>query len=310
MFLLLLQSIIQEPIFFMRQFLSFLLFIFCITTINGQTTLQYTLKVGDVFRIKQNAKQTIIQELDGSSHEIVNQMNGILEFKVVAIKEKNYIISLTFKDLNLKMTSSIQGELMNVKAKQVVPGDMQSSIFNSILNSPVKMTLSKNGDILEVKGGDALVTKMTAASGLEDDFSLKMMKKSLETEFGSGALSNSYKQMTYIYPTKKIKVGDTWENEYKGKLAATTVWTLKALTLKSATISGKAVVSMNVVEPASTMNLTGTQNTYITTNRSTGFMSKMNVEGVSKGASVMAQMSDQKIPTTIKSKVTYELINE
>ncbi|MET6991994.1 DUF6263 family protein [Sediminicola arcticus] len=294
----------------MRQFLSFLLFIFCITTINGQTTLQYTLKVGDVFRIKQNAKQTIIQELDGSSHEIVNQMNGILEFKVVAIKEKNYIISLTFKDLNLKMTSSIQGELMNVKAKQVVPGDMQSSIFNSILNSPVKMTLSKNGDILEVKGGDALVTKMTAASGLEDDFSLKMMKKSLETEFGSGALSNSYKQMTYIYPTKKIKVGDTWENEYKGKLAATTVWTLKALTLKSATISGKAVVSMNVVEPASTMNLTGTQNTYITTNRSTGFMSKMNVEGVSKGASVMAQMSDQKIPTTIKSKVTYELINE
>ena len=108
----------------MRQFLSFLLFIFCITTINGQTTLQYTLKVGDVFRIKQNAKQTIIQELDGSSHEIVNQMNGILEFKVVAIKEKNYIISLTFKDLNLKMTSSIQGELMNVKAKQVVPGDM------------------------------------------------------------------------------------------------------------------------------------------------------------------------------------------
>jgi hypothetical protein len=268
------------------------------------------LKVGDVFRIKQNAKQTIIQELDGSSHEIVNQMNGILEFKVVAIKEKNYIISLTFKDLNLKMTSSIQGELMNVKAKQVVPGDMQSSIFNSILNSPVKMTLSKNGDILEVKGGDALVTKMTAASGLEDDFSLKMMKKSLETEFGSGALSNSYKQMTYIYPTKKIKVGDTWENEYKGKLAATTVWTLKALTLKSATISGKAVVSMNVVEPASTMNLTGTQNTYITTNRSTGFMSKMNVEGVSKGASVMAQMSDQKIPTTIKSKVTYELINE
>lgn len=310
MFLLLLQSIIQEPIFFMRQFLSFLLLIFYITTINGQTTLQYTLKVGDVFRVKQNAKQTIIQELDGSSHEIVNQMNGILEFKVVAIKEKNYIISLTFKDLNLKMTSSIQGELMNVKAKQVVPGDMQSSIFNSILNSPVRMTLSKNGDILEVKGGDALVTKMTAASGLNDDFSLKMMKKSLETEFGSVALSNNYKQMTYIYPSRKIKVGDTWENEYSGKLAATTVWTLKALTLKSATISGKAVVSMNVVEPASTMNLTGTQNTSITTNRSTGFISKMNVEGVFKGASVMAQMSDQKIPTTIISKITYELINE
>ncbi len=310
MFLLLLRSIIQEPIFYMRHFLSFLLFTFSITTIIGQTSLQYTLKIGDVYRVKQNAHQTIIQELDGSSHEIINQMNGLLEFKVVGIKEENYIISLTFKDLNLRMTSSIQGELMNVKAKQVVPGDMQSSIFNSILNSPVKMTLAKNGDILEVKGGDALVTKMTAASGLKDDFSLKLMKKSLQQEFGSEALSNSYKQMTYIYPDKKIKVGDTWQNEYSGKLAASTVWTLKGLTSKTATITGKAVVTMNVVEPASTMNLTGTQNTTITTNRTTGFISKMNVEGVSKGASVMVQMSDQKIPTTIKSKVTYELINE
>jgi hypothetical protein len=310
LFLLLLQSIIQEPIFCMRHFLSFLLFTFSITTIIGQTTLQYTLKVGDVFRVKQNAQQTIIQELDGSSHEIINQMNGILEFKVVGIKEENYIINLIFKDLNLRMTSSIQGELMNVRAKKVVPGDMQSNIFNSILNSPVKITLSRNGDILEVKGGDALVTKMTGASGLEDEFSLKMMKRSLEKEFGSDALSKSYKQMTYIYPSKKVKVGDTWQNEYSGKLAATTVWTLKELTPKAAIITGKAVVSMNVVEPASTMKLKGTQNTMITTDRNTGFISKMNVEGQSKGASVMAQMSDQKIPTTIKSKVTYELIKE
>ncbi len=310
MFLLLLRSIIQEPIFFMRQFLSFLLITLFITTVYGQSTLQYSLKTGDVFRIKQNAQQTIVQELDGSTHEIINQMNGILEFKVLAIKDENYIISLTFKDLNLKMTSSIQGELMNVKAKQVIPGDMQSNIFNSILNSPVKMTLSKNGDILEVKGGDALVTKMTAASGLEDEFSMKMMKKSLEKEFGSQALSNSYKQMTFIYPIKKVKVGNTWQNEYSGKLAATNVWTLKELTPKTATITGKAVVSMNVVEPASTMKLTGTQNTTITTNRNNGFISKMNVEGLSKGVSVMAQMSDQKIPTTIKSKVTYELIKD
>lgn len=294
----------------MRHFLTFLLFTFSLTTIFGQNTLQYSLKTGDVFRVKQIAQQTIVQELDGSSHEIINQMNGILEFKVLGIKEENYIISLTFKDLNLKMTSSIQGELMNVKAKKVIPGDMQSKIFNSILNSPVKMTLSKNGDILEVKGGDALVTKMTEASGLEDEFSMKMMKKSLEKEFGSEALSNSYKQMTYIYPIKKVKVGNTWQNEYSGKLASTNVWTLKELTPKTATITGKAVISMNVVEPASTMKLTGTQNTTITTNRINGFISKMYVEGLSKGVSVMAQMSDQKIPTTIKSKVTYELIKE
>ena len=41
------------------------------------------------------------------------------------------------------------------------------------------MTLAKNGDIIEVQGGDSLVNKMANASGLEDEFSLNMMKKVL-----------------------------------------------------------------------------------------------------------------------------------
>ena len=53
---------------------------------------------------------------------------------------------------------------------------------------------------------------MTEASGLKDEFSLKMMKRSLQKEFGSEALSQSYKQMTYIYPEKRVKIGDSWKN--------------------------------------------------------------------------------------------------
>ena len=292
----------------MRHFFSLLLLTLTATFSFGQTVLEYNLEKDAVFTVKQEAKQIIIQELDGATHELTNLIDGVLEFKVLGKRDSIYDITLTFKDLNLMMTSSIQGELMNVKANEVDETDMQSQIFNSLLNKPVNIILAKNGDILEVKGGDSLVSQMAEASGLEDEFSLNMMKKSLEKEFGSEALSNSYKQMTFFYPKNKVKIGAHWKNEYSGKLQAKNVWTLDSLSKESANISGVADVIMDVTELATTMKLTGSQKTAITTDIDTGFITKMIVEGISKGASTMAQMGDQEIPTTIESTITYELI--
>src|SRR5690606_11042916 len=200
----------------------------------------------EVFKVKQTAEQIITQKLEGTSHVITNQIDGILEFKVLREVAEGYEITLTFKDLNLIMTSSIEGELMNVRAKEVVEGDIQSIIFNTILNNPVKMILAKTGDILRVSGGDSLESKMADASGIADEFSINLMKKSLSKEFGSEALSNSYKQMTFIYPDKKVKVNDKWENAYTGKLRTSNVWTLKGITDDQATITGKATVIMDI----------------------------------------------------------------
>lgn len=293
----------------MTRFLFLLVCILCQTVVFGQTTLQYHLKKGDVFKIKQDAEQKIVQELDGATHEIINHIDGILEFKVLESNDLGYDVALTFKDLNLKMTSSIQGELMNVKAKEVNSEDMQSKIFNTILDNPVKIVLAKNGNILKVVGGDSLVAKMARASGLEDEFSINMMKKSLENEFGSEALSNSYKQMTFIYPDKKVEVSDQWENAYDGKLKTVNTWTLESLAGKEARISGKATVLMNINDPNTSMELKGAQTTMILADVSSGFITNMTVEGQSTGVSSMPQMPGQEIPTTIKSKVTYQLIN-
>jgi len=293
----------------MKYVATLLFFLFCGIELSAQSVLEYTLKKDDVFTIKQNAEQIITQELDGASHIITNNIDGILEFKVLAERDSAYDIALTFKDLNLKMTSSIQGELMNVSAKAVDEDNMQSKIFGSLLNRPVQVRLAKNGDILEVTGGDSLVTKMAAASGLEDKFSLNMMKKSLQKEFGSEALSNSYEQMTFIYPKKPLEIGDSWENNYKGKLSAKNNWTLQALSDDEGSISGTANITMDVTEMATTMKLSGTQQTKITTDLSSGFMKKMTVEGESKGVSTITQMGDQEIPTTIKSTITYELMD-
>lgn len=293
----------------MKKVLPLLFILFFGPWAMGQVKLEYKLEKDDVFTIKQEATQVITQELEGAEHELTNVIDGVLEFKVLGEEDENYEIALTFKDLNLKIVSSIQGELMNVAAKEIVEGDMQSNIFNSLLEHPIQMTLSRNGHILRVQGGDSLVAKMAQASGLEDEFSLNMMKKSLEKEFGSEALSNSYEQMTYLYPQQQVAPGDTWENEYTGKLSTKNTWTLETIEDTNAKITGKAEVIMDIAEPATTMNLIGTQATHITADLTSGFIKKMRVEGESQGTGTTAQLGDQKIPTTIKSTITYERIN-
>jgi len=292
----------------MKHTVTLLVFIFCSSIVWGQSVLKYNLNTGDTFRVKQSAEQIITQELEGASHVLTNTLDGILEFTVKEAYDDSYRVALKFKDLNLLMTSSIQGEVMNVRAKEVTEEDMQSKIFNSLLEQPVEMVLSKTGAILEVIGGDSLVNRMANASGLEDDFSKNMMKKSLKEEFGSEALSNSYEQMTFIYSEHKVMVGDTWQNTYTGKLNTQNTWTLNAIEDENTIISGNAAITMTVEELTTTMNLNGTQNTELTANHKNGFIKLMKVVSEATGVSTMAQLEDQEIPTTITSTITYELI--
>ncbi len=293
----------------MKKKITILLFFIFSSLLMGQTLLQYDLKVGDTFVVQQKAEQVITQELNGAAHVITNLLDGIIEFKVTEVKENNYLISLNFQDLNMNMKSSIQGDLMNVRAKEVNDDDVQSKIFNSLLNNQVELTFDKTGNILKVIGGDSLITKMANASGIEDDFTKNMMKESLKKDFGSEALSNSYKQMTYFYSSNEIEIGDTWQNNYEGKLIAQNTWTLENLSDSEIKINGLAQVNITTNEPSISMDLKGEQTTKINASRTTGFINTMYVEGEFKGGSVMPQMGETEIPTTIKSTITYELIH-
>lgn len=274
----------------------------------GQTSLQYTLRKGEVFTIKQEALQQITQEIEGSTHEITNRIEGILEFKVVGVHDTTYDIAVSFKDLQLYMYSSTEGELMDINATEAEEGDMQAQIFNSLLNVPIRIVLDRRGDILSVSGGDSLVARMANASGVEDIFTLELIKESLAKDFGSDALSNSYEQMTFIYPRNKIRIGESWENEYKGKISSMNHWTLNALKNGHATILGDAEVVMDLQDATASMSLEGKRKTELSADLASGFLLAMKVVSHSTGVSAIPQAGTKPIPTTIKSTITYKRI--
>jgi len=292
----------------MSRYFSFLWFSLFICPLFGQTTLEYNLKKGDVFTIKQEAVQQIIQQTDGDTQEITNSIDGVLEFRVLAVKKDSYEIAVTFKDLKLYMYSSSDGELLDINAADSPEGDIQARIFNSMLNVPIQIELDRSGDVLKVSGGDSLVARMANASGVQDTFTKDLMKESLERDFGTEALSNSYEQMTFLYPKNEIRIGDSWENEYKGKISSNNHWTLESIKGSQATIRGDASLAMDLQEDSASMSLKGSRTTKLSADTTSGFLLAMKVESHSEGFSAMPQLGTDPIPTTIISTITYKRI--
>ena len=289
-------------------FYRLLLFLCFPGVLMAQNTLGYELRKGDVFTIEQKAEQQISQSLDDTSHDLTNEVSGIIQFRVLEEKDSTYLLEFMFNDLIFKIESSLQGVLLDVHAGEPRAGDAQAAVFNGLLNMPVQMELSRKGKILEVIGGEQMISKVLEKSGLPEGFSRSVMKKSLEQQYGSSALAESYEQMTYFYPGKPVAENDQWSNRFEGKLEAENTWKLDSLTAERIYISGKASIVMKTDEPSNSMRLEGEQQTNVIANQKSGFIYEMSVRSQAEGISTAAQMGAVEIPTTINSIVTYRLI--
>lgn len=287
--------------------LFFMLFGFIL---KGQTSLQYTLKKGDRFVIEQVAEQYITQDFDGQSHEMENNINGVMEFNVATVSDEGYELIMTFLDLGMRINSNMQGEIMKVSARELIEGDVQSQIFHSLLHVPLTISLKKSGKVSSIRGVDSLIVKMTEASGLTDSIAKETLAQSLRTEFGSEALSNSFEQMTYFYPDQDESQPSEWTNEYSGKLSAKNSWLLEKASDSVNLIKGTAEIVMNVDENGTQMLLNGTQQTTISAYNNSGLPKDMSVEGSSEGKTVTTLTGNLEIPTTVRSKTTYKLIED
>ncbi len=286
------------------------LFAVCLPAdLTGQETLRYRLEKGDLFTIEQQAEQQITQKIEQSEHRVTNRITALLQFRVVGKRDSSYLLDFEFKDLVFSIYSNIQGELLNIRARELDETDVQSRLFNSLLDSPIRMELSTQGEILGVKGGDSLVSRMLASTGLEEGFTRSLMQKSLEQEYGSQALASSYEQMTFFYPNRPVQAGDRWKNSFEGKLEASNTWTLDSLFSDRAVISGESAIRMKTEESGTSMVLEGTQQTNIRTNRKSGFISQMTVASTADGSSTMVQTGALEIPTHISTRISYTLID-
>lgn len=288
--------------------LTILLIFLSSLSLTAQKVLQYNLKTDDTFRVEQQAKQHITQDINGVDQIINNHLKSVMQFKVVKVEQEVIVLEMTFQHLKMTMSSPELGELLNADTANEDDADLTSKMFKGTLNIPVTMIMERTGKIQSISGGEELIASMFKAANIIDGATIEANKAQFEKQFGSEALSNSFEQMTYFLPAKAVTINDTWENVYQGDLRAKNKWTLSTYTEDAYTVSGNADVTMSNIDENVTMVLTGTQKTTINANSKTGLFKEITVEGIYIG-DTQVNAQNMTIPTEITSTITYKILN-
>jgi hypothetical protein len=118
----------------------------------------------------------------------------------------------------------------------------------------------------------------------------------------------SLQQFTFIYPEVKVKVNQTWTNNYTGPVNAENTWKLVSYSKDAIVLSANSTVVMETKDDSVIMKLTGNQQTEATSSASSGFIKMMEVNQETEGATIVPEIDNNEIPTSLTSKITYKLL--
>ena len=273
----------------------------------AQQALQYNLSVGSTFTVEQEAKQHITQDLQGTEQIIENTLKSQMHFKVVAIDDATITLEMTFKTMKMIMSSPSLGVIMDADTETQDDLNSTSNMFKATLNIPVTITMEKSGKIKEVTGGDKLIESMFKAASITELAAMESARAQFEKQFGSSALSQSIEQMTYFLPAKKVAIKDTWATVFSWNLEAKNTWTLAEYSALTSKITGTATTVMSTIDENVVMVLNGTQTSTITLDSKTGLFQNIIVKSENSGNAQIAA-ANASIPTTIKSTITYKIV--
>jgi len=282
-------------------------FIFGILSVHAQEKLAYNLKKGDHFKVFQKAEQDIVQDMDDSQHVMHNKIEGDFTFTVTSVTDSLIILNFKFDRFKMQSSSNLAGEIMSINTDSLSKDEMQDKLFSGLTKTTLKMLLYPNGKIKSILGTEKLIASMVDAAGEVDDFTKELMKEAMKSEFGNKSLSQSFEQLTYIYPSTPVTVGSSWTNAFKGDLSSENVWTLKKASKDSYSISGNSKVYFNTDDDTIRMELEGTMTSAVKTNKFNGFITSMETRSTATGMSTMKSMEGLQLPTTVTTKTTYKI---
>jgi hypothetical protein len=279
-------------------------------TITAQEKLQYNLKKDDVFRIEQNAVQNIVQKMDSIEHQMTNTIGGIFLMKVVNIIDGKYVFEVNFEKFKFKTESDIYGILSDVDT-DVPPADeedIMAKVFQGLIGPKFQMVMLKTGQIESLTGTENLIENMIKQVEMGDEATNLLIMETFEKEFNNQDMLESLQQFTFIYPEVKVKVNQTWTNNYTGPVNAENTWKLVSYSKDAIVLSANSTVVMETKDDSVIMKLTGNQQTEATSSASSGFIKMMEVNQETEGATIVPEIDNNEIPTSLTSKITYKLL--
>lgn len=239
----------------------------------GERLLKFNLQQGKTYDYEMVSNME--QEVMGRKFTI--NMSSL--YSISVINDDGKVKTLTGTYRNFKMDLDIMGSKISVDTDKPLPPagdnenpmDMPARIFSGIAGKTFTMKVNEEGDVMEVTGFREILQSMVDSVKADDNTRQQMMA-TLRDQFNEQSVKDNFAQAFFIFPNKKIKVGDSWQKTYSmgGKTPAkhTTTYKVREMDADIVTIMTETEISSSGGE----MQTKGSQKGNIIVDSKSGLM--------------------------------------
>lgn len=174
--------------------------------------LGLSLKTGETYSQIYTSNTTITQTIDGMEQVIKMEVTGGMDFQVNENLGESYSISASYSSLIMKMNSPM-GEM--VSSSKSDGDDIFSTLMKTIIGKEFTIEMSRDGTISKIENLDNIFEGMFESFPQLTEPQKQQILAQLRQAYGEKAFKGNIEMITAIFPKKKVKVGENWENSVK-----------------------------------------------------------------------------------------------
>lgn len=303
----------------------FLFLFFKIALISNAQYIDLSIKLEKKksYQLEVLSKVEGLQNINNQDIIAFAQTKNLLNFKITNADKLTYKADVRYLSTDIQMKTIINGNEQKLGRTQ----SFVNQAIKEILKKDFPMNFSSKGKILSVGSLEDIFTEALKKVRSKQDknspinaFEQQQTLEQLRSSFGAETLRKNLETFTLIYPSTRVKIGDSWQitsfltDGLNTKI--TTTYTLEKADKKEILIKGKAEVNIDnepvTLQQGQILNLflSGEILSEISLNPDTKFIKKANVTQQIKGKILTpkspSQPEGKTIPIDTKSEILVE----
>lgn len=179
---------------------------------NDRLILKLNLEPNTSYLSTTDMNQTITQKISNDERKMNQEMLMTWQYDVLDRDSTgNFEIDLTYKRVK---TVQDFGERKVEYDSDNPPDTLDPSMkaMASLVGDQLSMRISPDGKVTGLKGISEMQEKMIEAMDIPDSLQQSVYINDLKKQFGEDAIRQSIEQIIGFYPSKPVRVGDSWKS--------------------------------------------------------------------------------------------------
>ena len=276
--------------------------------------LSFKPKAGTKYEVLMTTNSITTQEMEGHKIEVKSLTEMAMNYDIEnggSAGNPDKIIRVTFK--SMKASQSADGQELVIDTNKPDTSNPSSNIMRAMMGAQFVVRFNSKGEVLDVKGKDELIKKVTDATTITSDAMRSQIIAGISNFMSDEILKNMMEQSFKIFPDVKVKTGDSWKKSLiitkplpmniENKFTLDKVeGNVANLAIASVVTPGKG--GMEMMGTTIETELSGTQSGKMEIDMETGLT---NVADINQTISGNMKAMGQTIPMSVNSVITVKM---